>query len=425
MANNLDSNVTRKVIRKFLPDMESQRVLSKTVDTQLFVGQNGFNPASGDKIDVKRPHRYLSKRTSDGDISAETDNSIISGKATATVQNYITVKVPFTNFEEALKLDQLEDSTRPAAEEIVTELETSFGGYMINNCGLAYGAPDTPVTLWSHVAGAKSLMQSLGVPRGNQYYAMNPFTVQNLADKQSALAVDSGRIVNTAWEEAQVTNKLGGLKTISTDSLSTRTSSTMADRAGTLAATPDATYVTAKDTMTQVLSVTGFTASSTLKAGEIIEVTGRFYTHQRTRQAFLDGAGSAVKWRCTVTADVTLDGSGAGLVTVTGPALFETNGQYNNIDSALTSGDVITVLGSSATLYQPNLFYHEMSFSIAFVKLPKLYSTDTTVVTKDGIMIRVSKYSDGDKNQQSIRFDCLPAFATLNPFYCGQGYGVA
>lgn len=425
MANNLDSNITRKLLRKFLPDMESQRVLSKTVDTQLFVGQNGFNPSTGSTIDIKRPHRYLARRTSGGDISSGTNNSIIAGKATATVQDYITVKIPFSNLEEALKLDQLEDVTRPAAEEIITTLETSFGAYMINNAALSHGAPDTPVTLWSHVAGAKSLMQSIGVPRGNQYYAMNPFTVQNLADKQSALAVDSGRIVNTAWEEAQITNKLAGLKTISTDSLSNRTSSTMADRAGTLSATPTATYLSVKDTMIQTLAVTALSADSTIKAGEIIEVTGRFYTNQKTRQTFLNQAGAAVKWRCVVIADVLLDGSGAGNVVVSGPAIFEANGQYNNVSSALTSGDVITVLGTSATLYQPNLFYHEMAFSIAFVKLPKLFSTDTTVVTKDGIMVRVSKYSDGDANSQSIRFDVLPAFATLNPFFAGQGFGVA
>jgi hypothetical protein len=58
------------------------------------------------------------------------------------------------------------------------------------------------------------------------------------------------------------------------------------------------------------------------------------------------------------------------------------------------------------------------------VKLPKLFSTDTLAVTEDGIAIRVSKYSDGDANSQKIRFDLLPAFACLNPFFAGKAWGL-
>jgi hypothetical protein len=38
--------------------------------------------------------------------------------------------------------------------------------------------------------------------------------------------------------------------------------------------------------------------------------------------------------------------------------------------------------------------------------------------------IRITKYSDGDANTQKIRFDLLPAYATFNPFFAGQGFGV-
>jgi len=313
----------------------------------------------------------------------------------------------------------------PAAEEAITTLETSFGAYMLENAGLAWGDPDQAVDEWTHIAGPMALMKSIGVPAGNQYYAMNPYTVQNLASKQTALNAAPSKLVQTAWEDAQIPTKFAGMRALSTDSLSTRTASTMADRAGALTGGPTATYVAAKDTMTQTWAVTGFTGSATLKAGEILEVTGRYYIHQRTRQAFVDGAGDAVKFRAVVTADVTLGSSGEGNVVVSAAALYEANGQYNTVLAALATDDVITVLGTSATLYQPNLFYHRDAFSIAFVDLPKLYSTDTTVTTKDGLSIRVSKYADGDKNEQTMRIDLLPAFATLNPFFAGHGYGAA
>ena len=58
MANNLSSNVTRKVARVFLDAFESNRVLTKTVDTQLLSGK--FTPASGSIVDFNRPHDFNS-----------------------------------------------------------------------------------------------------------------------------------------------------------------------------------------------------------------------------------------------------------------------------------------------------------------------------------------------------------------------------
>jgi hypothetical protein len=115
--------------------------------------------------------------------------------------------------------------------------------------------------------------------------------------------------------------------------------------------------------------------------------------------------------------------TGAGNIVVSGAAINETNGQYNNIDTALASGDVITILGSASTNYQPNLFFHEQFVGLGTVKLDKLFSTDTIATTSDGFSIRVSKYSDGDKNTQKVRFDLLPAFAVFNPFFGGTGWG--
>ena len=70
MANNLSSNVTRKVARVFLDAFENSRVITKTVDTQLLADK--FNPSSGSTVDFKRPHDYKTIRTSGGDISAST-----------------------------------------------------------------------------------------------------------------------------------------------------------------------------------------------------------------------------------------------------------------------------------------------------------------------------------------------------------------
>lgn len=423
MANNLTSNVTRQLARVFLQEFEASRVLTKAVDTQLLSGR--FNPSSGATVDFKRPHDFKTISTSGGDISSSTLSSIISGKATGTVQNFSTVAIDYTILEEALHLDQLDQILAPAATRIVTDLELSLGSYMIKNCGLAYGTPGTAVDAWGDVAGAASLMDSIGVPKQDWRYVMNPYTTQALANTQAGLNSGSNNLVDTAWENATLSKNFGGMRVVTSNALATRTSSDASDRAGTITGTPDTTYVTAKDTMTQVVGVTAMGANATIKAGDIVEITGRYQLSLSTRQPIFDSTGARVKFRGVVTSDVTLNGSGAGNLTITGPAIYEANGQYNTCDSAITSGDVITVLGSASAVYQPNLFFAKQAFGLGTVKLPKLHSTDTIGTTSDGISIRVSRYADGDKNQQTVRFDILPAFATFNPFFAGQGYGVA
>jgi hypothetical protein len=407
MANNLSSNITRKVARVFLEAFESSRVVTKTVDTQLLSGK--FNPSSGSNVDFKRPHDYNSIRTSGGDISASTKSDIIAGKATGTVQNYFTVATEWGNVEEALELDQL---------------EIDLASYMLKNSSLKYGSHGNAVDAWGDVAGAGALMDSIGVPMSaERYYLMNPFTTSALANVQNGLNA-SDQLVRTAWEKAQISQNFGGLRALTSNALASFTSGAGADRAGTLSSAPDATYVTAKDTMTQTLAVTAFQANMVVKAGDMVTIAGVNRLNLDTRQAMIDASGANVAWTGVVTADVTLGSSGEGNIVVAGPAIYEANGQYNTVDAAPANGAVVTILSATDTLYQPNLFFTKQAFGLGTVKLPKLYSTDTIATTEDGMSIRVSKYADGDANTQKVRFDLLPAYATFNPFMSGQGFGV-
>lgn len=423
MANNFSSNTVEMLARTFLEKFESSRVLCKAVDTQLIQGQ--FTPRTGGLVSVKRPHDYNAIRTPGGDISSEAKSDIVSGKATATVQDYITIATEWSNIEEALEADQIDQILAPMATRAVTTLETSMAQYMNRNTGLAVGQPGTAVTKWSEIANAGALMDSIGVPMDNDiFYVMNPFTTTALADSQSGLASGDNNLVNTAWRRAQISANFGGMRAISCNTLQAiADDATLADRAGTLAAAPNVTYLAAKDTMQQDLSVEGLSANGVIVAGSVVEITGRHYLNQSTRTPFIDATGELVKWRGTVVDTVTLDGAGAGVIRVTGPMVNEAGGQYNTVDSAPEAGDAIVVLGTAGLTYQPNLFFHKQAFGLATVSLPKLYDTDTVIESEDGFSIRVTKYSDGDANQQKIRFDLLPAFVTFNPWFAGKGFG--
>ena len=271
---------------------------------------------------------------------------------------------------------------------------------------------------------------SMGVPgNGERFYAMNPYVCANLADVQNSLSSGNDNLVTTAWQDAMVSKKLGGMKAIQSSALASYTTGALtagANRAGTLSANLDVTYGTHKDTMIQSVPVAGFgSGSDVIKAGTVITIAGRYRLSQSTRQEFTDGTGSQVLWSGICTTDVTLS-SGAGTLLVAGAAIFEANGQYNTVSSAPLSGDVVTIINPAAsTVYQPSMFFHKQAFGIGTVALKKLYATDTIATTKDGMSIRVSKYADGDANKQKVRFDLLPAYVTFNPFFAGQGFGRA
>ena len=420
MGNNLSSNTTTPLAKGFLKAVESTRVLTKAINTQLLQGK--INPSSGSTAQFKRDHRYSSIETSGGDISLSTKSDIIAGYAEGEVQNMITVATEWSVLEEAIELDELDKILNPMARQAITTLETNLATYMRENAGLSWGTVGTVADAWSDVQQTGALMQSIGIPQDDNWcYVMNPFNSGALADAQTGLTA-ADQLVRTAWEKAQIPRDFGGMIAMTSNALTSYTTGAGADRAGTITGTPAVTYVAAKDTMTQSISVTAMDTVLPIKAGDVIEITGRYLVNQDTKELIYDEAGARIPFRATVTADVTLSGT-AGTIIVSGAAIYEANGQYNTVDSAIVSGDVITVLGAASTAYQPNLFFHPQFCGLGTVKLPKLFSTDTVATSSDGFSLRVSRYADGDANTQKVRFDILPAFACFNPFFGGTGWG--
>ena len=421
MANNFESNFTRKVMEHTIAPFESSRVLSKNVNTQLFAGK--FNPQSGTVIDVKRPLDQTVIETADGDIST-TRSDIIYGKATATVQNYITVAVDYNEVDAALKMGDKSELWRSIGSRMVTKLETNFAAFAMKNLGLNYGDPDQGVDSWAEVAGAGALMKSSGVDDSKPWcYFLNPYSQVALATEQRSLGVNPE--AGSANSKATVAANFAGFDVKTATTLATYTMPTTGDLVGAVNGTMDVSYATAKDTMTQVITVDSIgTFTGTIPAGAVIKITGRNRLNLNTRQPIVDASGASIVFMGTVTADASLT-SGAGSLIITGPAIYEAAGAYNTVDSAVADNDIVTIMGTDATTFQPNLFWHPDALTIASVPLEKLHSTDTNALTDDGLQIRCSKFSDGAANKQTVRFDLLPAFGCMNPLMGGHGYGVA
>ncbi|MBL4795932.1 MAG: hypothetical protein JKY50_00810 [Oleispira sp.] len=420
MPNNFESNFTRKIMDKVIAPFDDSRVLSKNINTQMF--QGSFDVNSGENVDVKRPTDWLVSETTDGDLTSETESLYLTGKATATVQPQLTVFATVKEFDQALKDGGDPRFFQDMMRRLVTKLELKTGAFMMANSGLLAGTVGTGVTTWDHVAEAGAVAQAIGVPMdGNLNYMVNPFSQRRLASDQRSLGGETGAMA--ANRQAIITDNFAGMRVMTGTTLASYLTGVGAGRSGTVVGTPNATYVAAKDTMTQQIGVTGFQANLVVAAGETITITAVDRLNQATREAMIDETGSQVSYTATVVSTVTLGVSGEGNLIVTGPALFESDGQYNTVTEAISPGDAIVLGGAAATRIQPNLFWHRDAFVLAGVPMDKLDSTDTRFTTADGLQLRVSMGSDFTKNTNSVRIDLRYALGVMNPDFAGHGFG--
>lgn len=421
-TNKLDSNVSQIVLKKFLSGFMSDLVLAKTVDRQLLAGE--INSNTGDSVSFKRPHQFSSLRTPTGDISGQAKNNIVSGKATGRVGNYITVAVEYTQLEEAIKLNQLDQILAPVRQRIVTDLETELAQFMMRNGALSLGSPNTPINKWSDVAQTASFLKDLGVEEGENYAVMDPWSAQRLADAQSGLH-GSDKLIQTAWEQAQIASNFGGIRALMSNGLASRTQGAFGGTL-TVSTTPTVTYDAVKDTYQFSLTLAGATASITgfLKAGDQIKFTSTYWLQQQSKQVLYNGS-APISFTATVLADANSTVGGAVTVTLSGVPIYDAapQQQYKAVSRAVTSGDEVTVIGTAGQTMKPNLFYNKFFCGLGTIPLPKLNSIDSAVATYEGFSIRVHKYADGDANVQKMRFDLLPAYVCFNPHMGGQFFG--
>lgn len=421
MANELQGNINKKLLRSFTKNFMADVVAAKTVERQLIV--TNFDPSTGTQVAMKRGVQYTPQRTNDGDLTSATANPIRVGQVLGEVGQYITVFVENTQVEEALETDQLDQLLAPIAQDMAITLESELVDRMAKNAALVSGVTGTSVNKWSDVAEAGALMKEIGVPMGEMYSLISNFEEVKLANVQSGLGVNPQ--VGEAWTTATVRERFAGFdRVLTSNNLPQYTAGTAT--AAALSATPIATYTQYKDSYQMTLALSGVTpATGTFKAGQQIQIAASKLVNMRN-QRLVKKDGNGVPITLTVLEDTAAVG-GVASIKVSGAAIIEAGvlSSFNTVNRALTSGDALVFLGTASADVRPSLFYHKQFYGLGSVQLPKLHSLDSNVMNFDGFSIRVHRFSDGIGNKNRYRFDMLPTFACFNPFWGGQLYGTS
>ena len=145
-----------------------------------------------------------------------------------------------------------------------------------------------------------------------------------------------------------------------------------------------------------------------MKIGDVFTVADCYAVNPQTRQS----TGSLFQF--VALADVTLDGSGDGNVTVA--PIYSAASALATVDTLPQAGKAVTFIGTASTAYPQNLIFHKdaFAFATADLELPKGVN-QASRVENNGISIRVVEGYDIVNDRMICRLDILYGYAVLRP----------
>jgi hypothetical protein len=157
-------------------------------------------------------------------------------------------------------------------------------------------------------------------------------------------------------------------------------------------------------------TVTGGTANGTIKAGSILYFPGDGATTGANEVNPLTRSNLGSKFGVCVAADVTLDGSGAGTITITQAIYGPEAVKYQNVSRLPTSAGTqyVALYGLPSTTYRQAFFYKkESALAMVGLKRAKLIMNENGEANWEGLPIQTAASGDTTNLINMYRIDFL------------------
>ena len=156
------------------------------------------------------------------------------------------------------------------------------------------------------------------------------------------------------------------------------------------------------------IAITGAGASATVRAGDVFTVADCFQVNPQTRES----TGSLFQF--VALADVTLNGSGAGNITVA--PVYSAAHALATVNTLPGNSKAVVFVGAASTQYAQNLVYHKdaITFATADLLLPQGVDMASRQV-HNGISLRVVRQYDINNDRMPCRIDVLYGYSTIRP----------
>lgn len=364
---------------------------------------------AGDTINMRLPSKYAvrTNATFAGQDHFERSTPL------AVLSQY-GVDVSFTTKDRTLSLDDYSKRVlRPAMKQLAAKIEFDAltAAYKVVNNGIN-GTTNTAMTYRNFQKMGQRLTDELA-PMGDRTAILNPASMVEFLDATKGLFAAQSNL-NEQFREGMM-GRTGGLDVGENTLLPPHTTGTMAGSPVTFGATLGLSTTANSWVSTTALSVTGATATGTLKAGDIFTLSGVYAVHPESK------ANTGRLQQFVVQADVTMTTATSTYTVTVKPALIYGSGNafQNTALSGVsdTSALTLTRLGASATAFAQDLAFHKDAFAFASVDLEDMspYGAACSRAVSDNISIRFIQQYDSSADSVRGRFDVLWGFAPLLP----------
>ena len=374
--------------------LKNNLVMAKLCDTEGV--DKEFRPGVGGTVYVKRPPEFTIRT---GATASAQD--VVEGEVAVNIDTQAGIDVAFTSQEATINVDALlKDKVLNASmAQIASKVDSDLIA-RVNELHNWVGTPGTTMSSPTALFAAAQRMDEMAIPMDDRNAILTPADGYGIAGSLLANAAQAGNTAGNALQKAKLP-LIGNIDAYITQTVPSLTTGTRVASGATLVngASQNVAYSAVKSTMKQDLVCDTAGASKTVKAGEVITISGVNAVNPRTK------ADLGYLKQFTVLADATSDGSG-NLTLSIAPAIIS-SGAYQNVSAAPADNANVTYLGALSTTFRPNAVFHKTAIKLVSAKLVMPFSGEADYATDPdtGITVRYWRYSDGANDIHSHRWD--------------------
>lgn len=364
---------------------------------------------AGTTIGIRLPSKYKARK----DATFAGQDHVERSTPLAVLSQW-GVDVSFSTYDRTLSLDDFSKRViQPAIKQLAAEVAgqcMSDAYKLVNN----YTNATTNVALtykYFQLNGAR-LTEGLA-PYGDRTALLTPASSVEFMDATKGLFAAQSNL-NEQFRQG-IMGRTGGFDVGENTMLPAHTTGTLAGSPVTDGAALG-TATTGNAWVSQTtLQIDGASAGTTLKAGDIITLSGVYRVHPETK------ANTGKLQTFVVQSDVTLTTSADDYAVVVKPGMIYGSGNaFQNCalsGVANTDGLTVTRIGAVNTQFAQDLFFHKDAFAVAFVDLEDVspYGAQCSRVNTDKVSIRFVQQYGASDDVVKARFDVCFGFAPLYP----------
>jgi hypothetical protein len=384
------------ITRKALEILENNLVITRNVNRQYDDSFAVEGAKIGSTLRIRLPDRALV--TDGAALQVQDDNEQYT---TLTVSSQKHIGINFTSAELTMQLDDFAERVlKPRISQLASSVDADVAN-SFKSIGNSVGTPGTTPATSLVLLQAQQKLNENAATMSPRYATVNPAANAGLVEGMKGLFNPTDTISKQFKNGMMGTGVLGFEEINMSQSIKQFTTGSRTATGGTLSAA-----VTAEGSTT--IAITGAGNAGVVKIGDVFTVADCYAVNPQTRES----TGSLFQF--VATADVTLNGSGAGNITVA--PMYSATNALATVDVLPQSGKAVVFVGAASTQYAQNLVYHKdaITFATADLLLPQGVDMAARAV-HNGISLRVVRQYDINNDRMPCRIDVLYGFSTIRP----------